>query len=95
MIEVQTKARTAWIQEIYLRVGSNVKKYRKERGYSQVALAHAMGHESVGVVSTAEIWIRGKHFNIEHLAKIAQILDIDICLLFEDVNAVCQRNRLE
>lgn len=37
-----------------------------------------MGYKSVSVVSGAEIYYNGKHFNLEHLLKISQILEIDI-----------------
>jgi hypothetical protein len=41
-----------------------------------------IGHKSVTIVSRAEIFYKGQHFNIEqHLAKIAFVLDIDICNL--------------
>lgn len=83
------KENPEWVRQVYLQIGQNVKKYRKEKGYSQVTLAHELGHESVGVVSTAELCLNGKHFNIEHLAHIAKILDIDVCCLFEGVNEIC------
>lgn len=77
-----------WMRLVYLQIGSNVKKYRQQKGLSQVALAHEMGHESVGAVSTSEIGLNGKHFNIEHLAKIAHILEVDICNFFEGIDQI-------
>ena len=79
----------------YLQIGKNVKKYRKLKGVSQVTLAHAMGHESVGVVSAAEIGLGGKHFNIQHLAKIALILNIEIVCLLEGVDDIIAKQRIE
>ena len=64
--------------ELYKIIGQNVAKYRKEKGLSQLDLSLAMGYKSVSVVSGAEIYYNGKHFNLEHLLKISQILDIDI-----------------
>ena len=82
-----------WIRNVHLRIGQNVKRHRQEKGFSQVALAHELGHDSVGVISTAEICLNGKHFNIEHLARIACILEIDICCLFEGVSEIYKRHR--
>ena len=64
--------------ELYKIIGQNVAKYRKEKGLSQLDLSLAMGYKSVSVVSGAEIYYDGKHFNLEHLLKISQILNIEI-----------------
>ncbi|BBN60550.1 helix-turn-helix domain-containing protein [Hydrogenovibrio marinus] len=82
-----------WIRNVHLRIGQNVKRHRQEKGFSQVALAHELGHDSVGIVSTAEIGLNNKHFNIEHLTKIAGVLEIDICCLFEGVSDIYSRHR--
>ncbi|GHS85421.1 hypothetical protein FACS1894103_6830 [Campylobacterota bacterium] len=68
---------------IYKRIGANVGKIRKEKGFSQLDLALAMGHKSVTVVSLPEIVHKGKHFNIEHLFKISEILEVDIARFFD------------
>ena len=65
-------------EEFYKIIGQNVAKYRKEKGLSQLDLSLAMGYKSVSVVSGAEIYYNGKHFNLEHLLKISQILNIEI-----------------
>lgn len=59
---------------------------------SQLSLAVEMGHKSVGLVSFAEAGINNKHFNIEHLATIAKILDIPIADLFEGVNKILKKS---
>lgn len=69
------------IQEFYKMIGNNVAKYRKEKGLSQLELSLLMGYKSISVVSGAEIYYKGKHFNLEHLLKISEILEIDICKL--------------
>ena len=69
--------------ELYKIIGQNVAKYRKEKGLSQLDLSLAMGYKSVSVVSGAEIYYNGKHFNIEHLLKISQILNIEISEFFK------------
>ena len=65
-------------EQLYKTIGKNVAKYRKEKGLSQLDLSLQMGYKSVSVVSGAEIYYNGKHFNLEHLLKISQILDVDI-----------------
>lgn len=64
-------------------IGKNVKKYRELKGYSQLALSQALGHKSVGLVSQAEIYYKKQHFNLEHLYKIAYILECDITSLLK------------
>jgi transcriptional regulator with XRE-family HTH domain len=66
------------IDLLYQRIGKNVAKKRKERGISQLELALSMGLKSVGLISVAELYHNKKHFNIEHLHKISQILQCDI-----------------
>lgn len=67
------------LKDIYKNIGLNVKKFRKQKGVSQLALSLAIGHKAVGTVSMAEICLNNKHFNIEHLVKIADVLDIEVC----------------
>lgn len=71
--------------ELYQIIGKNVAKIRKEKGLSQLDLSLQMGYKSVSIVSGAEIYYNGKHFNLEHLLKISQILDVNICDFFEPV----------
>jgi transcriptional regulator with XRE-family HTH domain len=63
---------------IYKQIGQNVKSIRKAKNISQLTLALAIGHKAVGTVSMAELGINNKHFNIEHLVKIADVLEVDI-----------------
>lgn len=70
-------------EEFYKVIGRNVAKYRKAKGFSQLELSLAMGYKSVSVVSGAEIYYNGKHFNIEHLLIISQILEVDISKFFK------------
>ncbi|WP_188109431.1 helix-turn-helix domain-containing protein [Sulfurimonas indica] len=72
------------IDNFYKQIGNNVKKQRKLKGYTQLQLAQALGHKSVGLVSQAEIYLKKQHFNIEHLYKIAYILECKLCDLFAD-----------
>jgi len=60
-------------------IGQRVKQLRQKQGLSQLQLALAMGFNSVSSIAKAEIGIECKHFNLEHLYKIAKILEIDLC----------------
>jgi transcriptional regulator with XRE-family HTH domain len=71
------------IDKLYWRIGQNVAKIRKSKGVSQLDLALTIGLKSVGLISVAEIYHNKKHFNIEHLSKIAVVLEVDICEFFK------------
>ena len=73
------------LKVFYKTVGSNVAKIRKAKGVSQFELANALGHKSRTIVSLAEL-SQKKHFNLEHLFKIAQYLEVDFCDLIEPQN---------
>jgi len=66
------------IDNFYKQIGMNVKKYRELKSYTQLQLSQALGHKSVGLVSQAELYLKKQHFNLEHLYKIAYILECDI-----------------
>ena len=70
--------------DIYKTIGKNVKKIRNAKNISQLALALAVGHKAVGTISMAELCLNGKHFNIEHLYKIADVLEVDVCEFFHN-----------
>jgi transcriptional regulator with XRE-family HTH domain len=70
------------IADFYKIVGKNVKRVRAEKGISQLDLALALGLKSVGLVSVAELYHNKRHFNLEHLYKIAAVLECDICEFF-------------
>ena len=67
-------------------IGKNVKRIRESKKVSQLALSMAIGHKAVGTVSMAEICLNDKHFNIEHLVKIAQVLEVDVCEFFQGID---------
>lgn len=67
-----------FIEDLYRTIGLNVKKERENKGLSQLQLSQMIGHKSVTIISRAEIYYKGQHFNIEHLSKIAYVLEIDI-----------------
>ncbi|MFY9074483.1 helix-turn-helix transcriptional regulator [Malaciobacter mytili] len=71
------------LEQFHKKIGNNVKQIRIQKGISQLALSHAIGHKSVSVVSYAEIYHKGYHFNLEHLGKIAYVLDVEISEFFK------------
>jgi transcriptional regulator with XRE-family HTH domain len=73
-------------KQFYQNIGKNVAKLRKSKGLSQLDLSLEMGYKSVSVVSGAEVCYNSKHFNIEQLLKISQILNVDICEFFKSSN---------
>jgi len=70
-------------EKLHRKVGKNVKRIRQAKNISQLNLSYAMGYKSVSTISCAEIYHNKIHFNIEHLAKIAILLDVDICEFFK------------
>ena len=71
-----------FIEELHIKIGKKVKQKREESGISQLQLSHAIGHKSVSLVAGAEIYYKKQHFSLEHLAKIAFVLDVDISDFF-------------
>ena len=66
-------------KQLYQTIGKNVAAYRKAKCLSQLDLSLQMGYKSVSVVSGAEICYGDKHFNLEQLLKISQILEVELC----------------
>lgn len=71
-----------FIEELHIKIGKKVKQKREEAGMSQLKLANAIGHKSVSLVAGAEIYYKKQHFSLEHLAKIAFVLEIDMVEFF-------------
>ena len=71
------------LNEFYLQIGTRIKEIRKEHNITQLDLAHKIGHSSVALIAKAELVSYDKHFNLEHLYRIAKVLDIDICEFFK------------
>ena len=72
------------IEKFHYKIGKNVKRLREQKGYSQLALSQALGYKSVGLISQAEIYHKGQHFNLEHLLKIAHVLECSIEDFFQE-----------
>ncbi|MDD2894403.1 MAG: helix-turn-helix transcriptional regulator [Aliarcobacter sp.] len=65
-------------------VSANVKKYREQKGLTQMQLALEIGLSGGAYLGRAEIRKNHHHFNIKQLAKISKILDVDIKNFFEE-----------
>lgn len=72
------------IDELYRRIGSNVKKYRELRGMTQLQLSLALNLKSPGLISQGELYLKKQHFNIKHLYQLAHILECDITDFFKE-----------
>lgn len=70
-------------EEIHNVISSNVIKYRKEKGFSQLQLALDIGLTGNAFIARAEKRTNNAHFNIEHIVKIATVLEVDIKRFFE------------
>ncbi len=68
----------AELENFYRDIGKNVKNARKEKKISQMQLALAIGHNSVGHIAKAELYKYEKHFSLEQLFKISRILDVSL-----------------
>lgn len=66
------------IKEFYKSISQKVKYFREKRSITQLDLALDIGIKSVAFYSNCENNKYGKHFNLEHLYKIAKSLDVDI-----------------
>jgi len=71
------------IEIFYKTVSDNVKARRMALNMSQLNLALKLGIKSIAFYSNCENLRYGKHFNLEHVYKLAKALNIDICDLFK------------
>jgi transcriptional regulator with XRE-family HTH domain len=72
------------IARFYKMVGLNVKKYRRLQKMTQMQLALAINHSSVGHIAKAELYRYGKHFSLEQLFKISKILKVEVAVFFQE-----------
>jgi transcriptional regulator with XRE-family HTH domain len=73
------------IDELYRRIGSNVKKLREQSGLTQLELSLAMNLKSPGLISQGDLYLNKQHFNIKHLYQIAYILECEITDFFKEI----------
>ncbi|MBS4068237.1 MAG: helix-turn-helix transcriptional regulator [Sulfurimonas sp.] len=66
------------IEQFYKIVSQKVRYFRESKNITQLDLALDIGIKSVAFYSNCENNKYGKHFNLEHLYKIAKALDMSI-----------------
>ncbi len=71
------------LSSFYACISKNVIRIRKEKKVSQLKLANAIGHQNATFLGKAELLAEDKHFNLEHLYKISEILEVDINEFFK------------
>ena len=74
------------INNFYRIVSENVKRIRIEKNKPQLDLVLEMGLKSTAFYSRCENFKDNHHFNMEHLFRIAIILNVDINEFFKGVN---------
>ena len=72
------------IETFYKTVSDNVKARRIALNMSQLDLALKLGIKSVAFYSNCENLRYGKHFNLEHLYKLAKALDVKLEELLQE-----------
>ena len=72
------------IAQLHKTISNNIKTHRINQNISQLELALTIGMKSGAFFGNAENNTNGKHFNIEHIYKIAKALDIPISSLIDD-----------
>jgi len=75
---MNTKELDKKTEQMHDLISKNVKKYRTEKNYSQLQLALDIGLTGNAFIARAENRTNNAHFNIEHLVKIATVLDVEI-----------------
>lgn len=73
------------VKNAYQTISQNVKRLREEMGKPQLDLVLEMGLKSTAFYSRCENAKDNHHFNLEHLYKIATILNVEICELFKNI----------
>lgn len=76
------------LKAFYNIVSQNVIRLRKEKKVSQLDLATSIGHNSSTFLGKAELLVENRHFNMEHIYKIALVLNVDIKEFFKGIDTV-------
>ena len=75
----------SYSEEILDIVSTNIKKYRIQKRFSQLKLSLEIGMNGSAYFGKAELRKPNHHFNIKHLAKITNILEVPISAFFEPI----------
>lgn len=66
------------IKEFYSSISQKIKSLRESKNITQLDLALEIGIKSVAFYSNCENNKYNKHFNLEHLYKIAKYFEIEV-----------------
>ena len=72
--------------ELYILIGRNVARLRKEAKLTQLELSLEMNNKSPSLLSSAELYANKRHFNIAQLHKISKILNVNISAFFKPIS---------
>lgn len=67
----------------YQKIGRKVQQLRKKAGLSQLEISYLIGFKSTSLVAGAEAGYGDIRFSLEHLYKIAKVLNISVRDFFE------------
>ena len=73
------------LEQFYKLISTNVKRIRIEKGKPQLDLVLEMGLKSTSFYSKCENAKDNHHFNLEHIYKIAVVLNVELIELFRDI----------
>lgn len=73
------------IQHVYKQIANNIKEIRTSKKVSQSDISLSMGFTTPTFYTNAENCKQDKHFNLEHIIKIANYLNVDIMEFFKDI----------
>jgi transcriptional regulator with XRE-family HTH domain len=71
------------ILELHKTISRNIKQHREAKNISQLELALTISMKSAAFFGNAENNTHGKHFNIEHVYKVAKALDVSMAELIQ------------
>lgn len=69
------------VDAFYDQISQKIKQLRQAKGISQLDMALILGQHSSAFYANAENRKHGKHFNLEHLLKLATALEVEVCEL--------------
>lgn len=71
------------LKVFYANVSKRVKQLRTDTTMTQLDLSLEIGIKSVAFYSNCENNRYGKHFNLEHIYKIAKVFNVSLAFFFE------------
>lgn len=72
------------IELFHKRLGRKVQYLRQEKGISQLELSYYIGFKSTSLIAGAESGYKNIKFSVEHLYKIAKVLNVNVKEFFEE-----------